>query len=131
MYTSVSGEKKYTPAMIFAKDIMTLVDPKANDGTLVKCKDCGRYFTKSAMKGKVCGLCNSASNFSGNPNEKELYKKYKGLLPLKTRFFSLLSTKYCVEDDELLIIVVGGKKYLVNKLNVMEHGYIDKPKRIF
>lgn len=130
VYTTLSGEKKYTPSMIFAKDTMSLVDTTSEEVKVAKCSSCGRYFTEEALKNKLCPTCSNAEKDYVDSQSKKLYKKYKTLLPLGVRLFSLFSTKYCVEDDELIIFVLGKKKYSFNKLCVKEKGYFDKPRKM-
>lgn len=132
VYTSLSGEKRYTPDMFFAKDVMDLVDPKDElIGGVVKCKTCGRYFSISVMKnGKHCPLCMSLKNSEDSPEAKAVYRAYKGVLPLAVRLFGLFKKKYGVEDDELVLFNVGQNKYVFNKLAVREKGYIDKPRKL-
>ncbi|MBR5439352.1 MAG: hypothetical protein IKV61_03955 [Clostridia bacterium] len=130
VYTSLTGEKKYTPFMIFAKDAMTLLDAKSEELKPVKCNNCGRYFTSRAMKNKNCTICSEANVSMGTESQKALYKKYKNLLPIGARVLVKNSTKFCLEDEEVIIFVVGTKQYMLNKLNVKENGYFDKPTRI-
>ena len=130
VYTTISGEKKYTPSMIFAKDTMSLVDGKSTEIEVDKCASCGRYFTKGSLKNKMCPLCNSATIANKDQAKKKLYKKYKGLLPLSVRFFGFASKKLCVEDDELIVFMVGKKRYSLNKLSVKEKGFIGKPRKM-
>ena len=131
VYTTLSGEKKYTPSLIFAKDLMTLVDTQLPETEVEKCACCGRYFTKSSLRSKFCQTCYGAINGQNIKDKKKLYKKYKNLLPLSIRFFALSSKKLCVEDEELIVFSVGKKKYAFNKLCVKEKGYFNKPHRMF
>jgi len=131
VYTTILGEKKYTPAMMFAQDVMSLVDPQTEEGKVEKCSSCGRYFTSKSMHSKKCPTCYAANKSVGSVEQKQLYRKYKSLLPLRVRLGAFIAQKYCVEDDELIIFVLGSKKYSFNKLCVKEKGYFDKPQRMF
>ena len=130
VYTAVNGEKKYTPALVFAKDIMTLVDKNSETIEVEKCESCGRFFTKNALKKKLCPICDKANKGLGDDQNKQLYKEYKGLLPLSVRAFSIFNKKFCFEDNELIIFLLGKKKYLFNKLSVKEKGCIEKPRKM-
>ncbi len=131
VYTTKTGEKKWTPLLVFAKDKMELVDPGEENGTEVaKCADCGRYFSIGVLKHKKCPVCHSATLVEGDAEARKKYKEYKGLLSLGVRLKALFAKKYCVEDDEIIIFLVGKKKYIFNKLNVTEKGYVNKPIRI-
>ena len=132
VYTTPLGEKKYTPAMTFAKDVMCLVDTRNEDGLQVeKCSVCGRYFTKGSLKYNKCHTCFVAENGSGTLEQVELYNKYKGLLPLGARMGAISEKKFCVEDEEIILFVLGTKKYVFNKLSVKEKGYFEEPRKIF
>lgn len=131
VYITTKGERKYTPSLYFAKDEMDLVEEAET------CKLCGRSFAKLGNQ-KLCPVCTSArrASESDKSDEKnkvyvENYKHYKTLLPISTRLLSLFSTKYCFEDDEIVLFVIGKNKYLFNKLNVKEYGSIDKPRRVY
>ena len=79
------------------------------------------------------GLCPTCLKSEDDQDEekKALYKKYKSLLPLSVRLLSIFAKKFCVEDEELIIFVIGKKKYAFNKLCVKEKGYFDKPSRMY
>ena len=91
----------------------------------------------------VAGIVALDSDFEGNVlggkincNVKkattlELYNKYKKLLPLKVRLKALGNIKFCVEDEEIILFVLGNVKYIFNKLSVKEKGYFDEPRKIF
>ncbi len=128
VYTTPTGEKKFTPNLYFAFDLKALVDNVA-DEPLVKCSTCGRYFTSKSVKGKKCALCQKADESVVSDDAKALYKKYKNFLPLFARF-TFTKNKGAYEDEEIILFVVGKKQYLFNKLNAKEFGYISKPKKI-
>lgn len=130
VYTTLSGEKKYTPALRFTKDTMGLVDIKDPNVEIEKCSCCGRYFSKSVIKMGLCPTCLKSED-DQDEEKKALYKKYKSLLPLSVRLLSIFAKKFCVEDEELIIFVIGKKKYAFNKLCVKEKGYFDKPSRMY
>ena len=88
VYTALSGEKQYTPSLIFAKDKMMLVDTRIPETQVEKCACCGRYFTKNSLSNKLCSTCRSAIKVQNVEPKKKLYKKYKSLLPIGTRFFA-------------------------------------------
>lgn len=127
VYTNIQGDKKYTPLLIFAKDKMELIDKTEDFGY---CVDCQRAFSLNSLKNRRCPTCQKLLYSANDKSSIKTYNKYKNLLPLSVRFFSLFKKKYCVEDDEMIIFVVGKNKYIFNKSNVTEQGYIPSPVRI-
>ncbi len=126
VYTTPSGEKKYTPLLSFAFDKMELVSP-AQDGRVSNCTLCGRAFSEAALHSGSCPICYKADR-QLTEQSKKLFKVYKDYLPLSVR--SKKGEKACFEDDEVILFVVGNKRYMFNKLNVKDTGYVSKPKQI-
>ena len=126
IYTTLDGERKYTPAMLFATDRLELLEPKEN--AMKKCSTCGRFFTVGAMQGGRCPIC----SFNGEPDAQaqKTYRKYRTMLPLGTRLTTAFSPKGAVEDDELILFIVGNKRYLFNKLDAQRTGYLKAPHKI-
>ncbi len=129
IYTSPSGEKLYTPNLIFAFDRMELVKNDSEE-PIGRCRICGRAFSESKLSSGKCPCCNRALK-RGEPSKQEkwLYKKYKSFLSLGARA-KFTKVRYCVEDQEVIIFVVGKQSYLFSKLNVKDSGYIEKPKKL-
>ncbi len=125
VYVNKNGEHLYTPKLTFAFDKNDLV-PESTQTAF--CSNCGRAFTKETLLGGLCRTCRSAGN-TDLDKAKKLYKEYKDFLPLVSRL-SLSSKKYCYEDDEIILFIVGNRQYVFNKLTIKEFGYIPKPKRI-
>ena len=126
VYTTLEGERKFTPTMLFATDRLELLEPKEQE--MKKCTTCGRFFTAEAMEGGRCEIC----AFSGKPDaqSQKIYKKYRTMLPIGTRMLSAFSPKSAVEDDELILFIVGNKRYLFNKLDAKQTGYLKAPHKI-
>ena len=127
VYTDVSGEKHYTPAMLFAKDKMNLV----NSSDAVICAVCGRGFSKESIKYGKCKYCTQLLSGDNVETSKLAYKKYKSILPLWVRLSALFSKKSCIEDDEVILFSLGKNVYLFNKLNAKEKGLIKGPKKVY
>jgi hypothetical protein len=93
---------------------------------LKTCKCCKRTFQFSINDKGFCPTCDLAYNHRKLINEKfykSLYSKYAGVLPLQVRV-NTIKEKYAFEDDEIVILVVGQKKYLLNKSGIPTKGYI-------
>ncbi len=41
-----------------------------------------------------------------------------------------LSRKYCYEDDEILLFVVGNNRWIFSKLDVSDRGYLSAPVKV-
>lgn len=132
VYTSLKGEKLLTETLIYAKDIGDLVPRYDANGepTCKACASCNRYFTKASFKKKnLCSFCYTASYPSDAAKSQAVanYKKYSGMLSLALRTKSLFASKYCYEDDDCLLFVIGENRYILNKDDIDEYGYIPKP----
>ena len=126
VYTTLEGERKYTPAMLFATDRLEMLEP--NEHEMRRCSTCGRYFTAKAMQGGRCEVC----AFSGKPDaqSQNTYRKYRTMLPIGTRMLTAFAQKAAVEDDEMILFVVGDKRYLFNKLDAKQTGFLKAPHKI-
>lgn len=128
IYTLQSGEKCFTKELVIAKD-------RAGDVVLAKredvkvCPVCGRKYVGETDRCPTClkfDLRNSASLVLA----AKTYKKYREILPLSVRLFSLFKRKYCIEDEEILLFMIGNKKWIFNKLGIMKNGYLKNPVRM-
>ena len=63
------------------------------------------------MKGARCRLCNGTDD--GGKEAEKTYRKYADILSVGRRLSA--GKKYCYEDDEILIFVVGNKKFVFDK----------------
>ena len=135
IYKNAKGEKLYTPSLQLASNVGDLM----NKDELIKCNCCGRYFTRddgSASNGgiaegkKNCAFCATASAKKGATEASARFKRYAWMFPTWTRAASLVGDKLCYEDDEILLFVIGDKKYKVDKVSIGDFGYVDAPKRI-
>lgn len=128
LYTNAHGEKMYTPMLRYAKDKAELV----RESEAAKCKCCGRYFTKENFTGKssLCSFCSSVEKRMDPEGAKRKYKRYSRMLSLSLRRKYLRKEKLCYEDDEILLFLLAGTKYVFDKVAVSEYGFIEKPKKI-
>ena len=131
VYFTKGGERKYTSSLSFAFDKREMID-RIVDGisTTAKCSCCGRTFSTEAIKGGLCPTCSAANALASASRAKRKYKEYKGALSLAIRGGHLFDKKYCYEDDGIIIFVLGKKKYLLDKLDLKENGYLKKPSKI-
>jgi len=122
-----NGESAYTPTLNF--DAKTLQPVTQNT---VACRFCGRhYITEKPASTYLCDFCSKAitscENGSVGPEARVTYKKYAGMLPLSARIGA--KGKYCFENADRLLFVVGKNKYLFDKLTLQDTGVIAPPKK--
>lgn len=88
------------------------------------CKCCGRTYGEHTGKNGYCKLCGEV----GFTDEgKKLYRKYSKMLGLGVRLTHMFSKKSCREDSNIIIFELGKDRYVFNKLDASDHGYIDQP----
>ena len=92
------------------------------------CMCCGRYVSKLHAD-MYCKLCATATAPDGAAQRigSENYEKYKTILPLHKRIASVSKQKLCFEDAELLVFVIGEKKYIFHKFWLDTNGYSKSP----
>lgn len=127
VYSDIFSEKaeegKYTPELHYAADSMSLVDTKT-----VKCMCCGREFDKKSLS--AAGLCSFCRRRDTSPEAKALYRKYGNMLDLSIRIRHLRMPKYCTEDGNIILFELGSDRYVFDKLNAKEYGFIKKPEKV-
>lgn len=113
---------KYTPSLGLAHDARELV-PR---DTLRKCVCCGRTFSKSELFGDECRVCRYGG---GDLKEaKKRYSRYKTMLNPAIRLLHAFSTrKYCNEDEDIVVFILDKEKYVFEKVNAKDTGYMPKP----
>ncbi len=132
VFTSEDGKPMYTPDLAFARDRMTLI-PKEKTGM---CASCGRTFAADALTGtginRMCAFCRNAEKeaASNSAEARRLYRKYAGMLGYGVRLKHLAARKYCFDDDDITLFVLGGDKYILDKTEITGEGFIDKPRRV-
>ena len=93
-----------------------------------RCECCGREFSRETINHRgVCEFC--AGSKTGSPVAARAYRKYSSVLPLWVRMFSF-GKKFCYEDDEVLLFVLGGNRWIFDKLDVSDKGYLPPPKKV-
>ena len=95
-----------------------------------RCSMCDRTFTKNEISNGQCKFCNNIINDDYNIDAKKTYKKYKDLLSIYKRAFSLFSKKAAYEDDERIVFKINNKYYYVKKVDISEHGMLPTPKKM-
>ena len=58
---------------------------------------------------------------------KKLYRKYRGMLPLTTRFKGAKVKKYCQEDEDCIMFVIDKEVYIFNKDCHSQGGFLKAP----
>ncbi len=123
VYTDMNGKALYTPLLAFASDKKELVP----ESTLVQCTCCGRSYTEESMgRSSTCSFCLRAAE-GGGKKERELYRRYAQMLSPFIRLKYFGKKKYCYEDEEKILFVLGETKYLFDKLDVGSEGYLPRP----
>ena len=132
VYTTNDGERRYTPSLVFAfdkRDMIEKINDEGNSAT-VKCSCCGRTFSTDAVKSKLCPTCFAHTADFDKSEARLRYADYKEMLSLGVRLKYMFTKKYCFEDDGIILFVMGNKKYIVDKLDIKENGYLKKPTAI-
>jgi hypothetical protein len=129
VYRHPDGKLSYTPTLKFNTD--TLSATESNTDT---CRVCGRsYLITDLNSDFLCPFCASAYDAaeSGDATEEQYktYKRYAGVIPLSKRFGVSRKKKYCFENDDRLVFILGKNKYFFDKLNITENGFITKPEK--
>ena len=124
------GAVRYTSDLVFVRDAMTLM-PKEQT---VECDCCGRTFTKDSDKnGYICDFCKVAELGLDSLDDteytrgKNLYRKYRGMLPLTTRIKGAKLKKYCQEDEDCIMFVIDKDVYIFNKDCSSDSGFLKTP----
>ncbi len=121
------GRTAYTSSLNF--DTKTLQPVTERTET---CRFCGRtYVTEKPASTFRCDFCDKAivscENGNAGPEAKITYRKYASMLPLSVRMGA--RGKYCFENEDRLLFVVGKHKYLFDKLKLKDTGILDKPEK--
>ena len=127
VFTDDNGVRRYTPALTFARDKMTLL---ARGETAV-CACCGRRFSRDGMRGGLCLFCHDALFASDQALARAgaAYKRYAFVFSPAVRIKYAGRAKRCFEDGDILLFFMGEDKYVLDKLRIGEYGYIPKPVR--
>ncbi len=122
LYLNRKGIKVLTSQAEFDSDTLELV----SKDSLKLCNVCSRYFSVSLNEKHLCSTCEMATKYetlSDIKKYKKLYSKYAGVVPLHTRMLAG-KNKFAFEDNEIVIIVAGKRRYLINKTGITDRGYI-------
>ena len=124
IYLNGEGEKMFTPMLRPAKNLYDLAYKK----DLCKCSCCDRYFAVKLgeSKPKLCSFCADAMKRK-EENAEKLYKKYADMFPITWRIKHAKDEKLCYEDDEILLFIVADTRYIFDKVDVDEFGFIGTP----
>ena len=72
----------------------------------------------------------STKNTAQLNEAKARFKRYAKMFPALLRVTKVGVDKLCFEDDEILLFVVGGKKYKLDKLSIGDFGFVAAPQKI-
>lgn len=126
------GVTRYTRDLVFVRDAMTLRPAEET----VQCSCCGRTYTKTgSKKAYTCDFCKITESGIDSLDEAEyregnrLYKKYSGMLPLASRMARAKEKKYCKEDEDCIMFILGQSVYIFNKDESAQSGFLKNPQR--
>ena len=131
VYRYGDGNVAYTPQLSYDMQTMSVV----TDAELSTCRICGRNYVsgKAASVGGLCDFCNNAmqklENKTVGKTERKIYRRYAKMLPVSVRMKCSNRKKYCFENLDRLLFVVGKNKYFFDKLNITDNGRISKPRK--
>ncbi|MDE6029422.1 MAG: hypothetical protein K2F90_03780 [Clostridiales bacterium] len=122
IFASGADEGKLTSSLNLDEQAFVLTD-----GKVKKCKCCGRTYGEHTGKNGYCRLCGDSE-----PTEdgKKLYRKYGNMLSLRVRLKHATDKKRCKEDSNIIIFELGNERYVFNKLDARDYGYIKPPKKV-
>ncbi|MDE6557863.1 MAG: hypothetical protein K2K39_02030 [Clostridia bacterium] len=132
VYTDYTGDRpvRYlTSKLTFVHDRLAMV----LEENAALCSRCGRSFSKEALSGGQCRLCNSIDGLSEEEQikAKKLYNKYKNAFSHAERAKHLSAKKFCLEDDTALVFALGRDTYVLDKLDLLSgSGFVSKPQKI-
>jgi ribosomal protein L37AE/L43A len=121
------GKAAYTPSLNFDTQTLQPVEERT-----AACRFCGRtYVTENPASTFFCEFCEkaikSAENGSAGEAARATYKKYASMLPLSARMMA--KGKYCFENEDRLLFIVGKNKFFFDKLKLKDTGLIDNPEK--
>ena len=125
IYRDDDGSMHPTSQLTYVSDLHKLVE-KDQTG---KCSCCGRTFTLNSInQRKQCVLCSKLDKIEASSVDN-VYKEYEDLFPLSSRLF-FGKEKIALEDSEIVIFKFGDKKYIFNKVDILEEGFIGSPRKV-
>ena len=119
-----------TSKLTFVNDLMQLVSDEVDTR---ECVYCLRRFTRDVMVAGSCPLCSQTDTELSGERKVEainLYKNYRGMLPVSSRLLRIFKEKYCFEDDGIIIFKLGNSRFLFNKMDIKFNGIMSGPKKL-
>ncbi len=129
VYRYGDGNTAYTPVLSYDSQTMRVTESDTST-----CRFCGRsYVAKEVSANNLCDFCKTSLDRyeSGDVGEDEIvaYKRYASMIPFHARMSAMFKKKYCFENADRLLFVVGKNKYFFDKLNLTDSGLIVKPEK--
>ena len=121
------GKPAYTPLLNFDTSTLQVVHAETE-----ACRFCGRTYTAEGLnRSFYCKFCASAIEAATLGDASKIHKKkyrlYSNMLPLSLRALRVFDKKYCFENEDRLIFIVGKKKFFFDKLELNDSGMIKPP----
>lgn len=85
----------------------------------------------------LCPTCAKARAVAANPDKhpelardaRKLYRSYAQMMGVPKRIFTPMRSKFCFEDADVVVFVMGKNFYTLDKLSISKAGVIDNPIR--
>ncbi len=137
VYVYPDGRRALTKNLVYALDKMEMVDKKET----FTCSSCHRSFTldsaqRAVRGGKgLCSFCSSAlrqaqSEEPSADKDYALYKRYAQMLPVGIRLKTKASRKSAFEREDIILFVMGEKRFIVKKTDIKDTGALKSPVEI-
>lgn len=138
-YNPLTDTRDETVSLVLDVNTMTLIrKDKAKE-----CPWCRRHYNSNAHYCNTCLLAEKVVQAKPTSEDspvmedirqaRALYKQYAYILPLLLRVVTCFNfkKKYCVEDDGVIIFIIGKRRYRFDKINAKRTGMIKSATRMF
>lgn len=129
IYRYGDGRVAYTPLLSYDSQTRSVVEEETSN-----CRFCGRsYLPKEVSVTNLCNFCeeslDKAENTKADKDMNRTYRRYAAMLPISVRMSAGKHKKYCFENEDRLLFVVGSQKFFFDKLKLTDDGHIKKPQK--
>lgn len=129
IYRYGDGRVAYTPLLSYDSQTRTVVEEETSN-----CRFCRRsYVPAEVSANNLCNFCEEslekANSQKADKDMQRTYKRYAAMLPISVRMSAGKRAKYCFENEDRLLFVVGHQKFFFDKLKLSDDGRIKKPQK--